>query len=103
MLEFPVMCFINLYYSSACFPDTLDRTKVQGKILVCLREDTLALPYGKFAAIVGAAGVILANSENMGYEISSEPHIITASMVNFVDADSIFAYMKSTKYISSSS
>ncbi|KAJ0010368.1 hypothetical protein Pint_33069 [Pistacia integerrima] len=91
------MCFINLYYRCACFPDTLDRTKVQGKILVCLREDTSALQFGMFAVIAGASGVILANSENMGYGISSEPHIIAASMVNSVDADSIFAYMKSTK------
>lgn len=68
--------------------------------MVCHREEPVSLQYGKFAAAVGAAGVIIANTNSMGFDTSSDPHIITASMVNSVDADSIYAYMKSTMYIS---
>ncbi|XP_044490015.1 subtilisin-like protease SBT5.4 [Mangifera indica] len=82
--------------ASICNPETLDHSKVRGKIMVCRREEPVSLQYGKFAAAVGAAGVIIANTKSMGFDTSSDPHIITASLVNSVDADSIYAYMKST-------
>lgn len=99
--EFPAICFIiKLYYSSACFPDLLNRSKVEGKILVCLRDDATSFQYSEFAAMSGAAGVILANSDNLGYEAVSKPYLIAASLVISRDADSIFAYIKSTRYLS---
>ncbi|KAK3007322.1 hypothetical protein RJ639_016738 [Escallonia herrerae] len=59
-------CMAGKNFSSSncnryCEPDSLDRDKVQGKILLCEKEGRRSFPYDKFQAAkrVGAIGLIL--------------------------------------------
>ncbi|XVF70558.1 hypothetical protein PTKIN_Ptkin11bG0171400 [Pterospermum kingtungense] len=84
-----------------CLPGTLDPEKVKGNILVCLRDiyDRLEgrLDKGKQALLAGAVGMILANDETKGNDISADPHVLPATHLNFTDGATVFAYINSTK------
>jgi len=77
--------------------DTLDAAKVKGKILVCLRGMNDRLAKGVVAASLGAVGMILANDEQTGDEVMSDPHVLPAVHVNFKSGSYIYSYINSTK------
>ncbi|XVE80618.1 hypothetical protein DITRI_Ditri14bG0153800 [Diplodiscus trichospermus] len=80
-----------------CQPGSLDPKKAKGKILACLRGGNGRLDKGKQALLAGAAGMILANSEETGNEVIADPHLLPATHINFTDGATVFAYIKSTK------
>ncbi|GAB2300280.1 hypothetical protein Dimus_034315 [Dionaea muscipula] len=80
-----------------CVAGSLDRKKVEGKILVCLRGVTDRTDKGIQAWRAGAVGMVLCNDELNGEEIISDPHILPASHVTFKDGQQIFAYLNQTK------
>ena len=85
--------------SILCQPGTLDPTKVNGKILVCLRGINARTDKGKQALLAGAVGMILANDEKSGNEVIADPHLLPATHINFTDGVTVFAYINSTKYL----
>ena len=85
--------------SLLCKPDTLDKTKVQGKILVCVRGQTDRVDKGKQALLAGAVGMILCNDESSGNDIVADLHVLPASHLTFKDCKNVFAYLNSTKYV----
>ncbi|XP_061362658.1 subtilisin-like protease Glyma18g48580 [Gastrolobium bilobum] len=65
-----------------CRPGTLDRTKVSGKIVSCLREGKIkSVSEGQEAMCAGAQGMILGNQKQNGNTLQAEPHVL--STVNY--------------------
>lgn len=85
-----------------CKEGTLDPEKVKGKILVCLRGGSGRVSKGVQAHLAGAAGMILCNDNASGNGIIADPHLLPASNINYTDGLALYAYLNSTKYISSS-
>ncbi|XP_022965240.1 subtilisin-like protease SBT5.3 [Cucurbita maxima] len=88
-----------------CEEGTLDSSKLNGKIVVCLVGVNARVAKGYVAAQAGAIGMILVNDEESGNEIKADPHIIPASHVTYNDSITISQYISSTRtpmaYISS--
>lgn len=86
-------------YSQICKEGTLDPKKVEGKILVCLREndDSGRTRKGEQAALAGAIGMILVNDELSGNDVVADPHVLPVSHINFTDGKYVFDYIKTTK------
>ncbi|KAJ4730284.1 Subtilisin-like protease [Melia azedarach] len=81
-----------------CEEGTLDPKRVKGKILVCLRGENARVDKGEQAALAGAVGMVLANSQENGNELIADPHVLPASHINFTDGVAVFRYINSTKY-----
>lgn len=52
---------------------------------------------GFVAAQAGAVGMILANSEQNGDELTADAHLLPASHVSYTDGRSVYQYINSTK------
>lgn len=85
-----------------CQEGTLDPKKVKGKILVCLRGEIARVSKGEQALLAGAVGMILCNDEASGNELMADPHVLPATQINYTDGVAVFAYVKWTKYLSTS-
>ncbi|KAE9605093.1 hypothetical protein Lal_00036796 [Lupinus albus] len=81
-----------------CQNGTLDPTKVNGKIVVCLRGINARVDKGEQALLAGAVGMVLANDKASGNEILADPHVLAASHVNFTNGVTVFSYINSTKF-----
>ncbi|RDX61014.1 Subtilisin-like protease, partial [Mucuna pruriens] len=65
-----------------CRPGTLDRTKVNGRIVACTREGKIkSVAEGLEALTAGAKGMILANQKQNGRTLLAEPHVL--STINY--------------------
>ncbi|CAK8562879.1 unnamed protein product [Lathyrus sativus] len=84
-------------FASVCEERALDPKKVKGKILVCLRGETLRVDKGVQASRVGAIGMILANDEASGNGVIADPHVLPATNVGCVDGSAIYNYINHTK------
>ncbi|XP_050935958.1 subtilisin-like protease SBT5.4 [Cucumis melo] len=80
-----------------CKPETLDHSKVKGKILVCLRGETARLDKGKQAALAGAVGMILCNDKLSGSSIVPDFHLLPASHINYQDGQVLLSYINSAR------
>ncbi|XP_058763582.1 subtilisin-like protease SBT5.4 [Vicia villosa] len=80
-----------------CKTGTLDPTKVEGKILVCLRGDNDRADKGVQAARAGAVGMVLANNKDGANDIIADAHVLPASHITFKDGIYLFNYINSTK------
>ncbi|KAF8026435.1 hypothetical protein BT93_F3039 [Corymbia citriodora subsp. variegata] len=80
-----------------CKAGTLDRKKVKGKILACLRSDSDRIDMGQQAALAGAVGMVLANDEASDNDVVADAHVLPAAHITFVDGKVLFAYINSTK------
>nr|TKR90054.1 hypothetical protein D5086_0000237020 [Populus alba] len=80
-----------------CQNGTLDPKKVAGKIIVCLRGINSRVVKGHEAELAGAVGMILANDEESGSELLSDPHVLPAAQLTFTDGQAVMEYIKSTK------
>jgi len=74
----------------------MDPVKVKGKILVCLLGDRDLIHQGYEAKRLGAVGLILANIQELGIELTPEDQPLPVSHVTFSDGQSLFSYIKST-------
>lgn len=88
---------MGILCSLLCEEGTLDPKKVKGKILVCLRGENARVDKGEQAALAGAVGMVLANSQENGNELIADPHVLPASHINFTDGVAVFRYINSTK------
>lgn len=76
---------------------TVDRRKVKGKILVCLRGLGLRKAKAYEATRVGAVWLIIANDKDSGMQIFGYDYAIPTSHLSFSDGQVLFAYLNSTK------
>ena len=87
--------------SLLCESGSLDPSKVKGKILLCLRGDNARVEKGFEALKAGAVGMILANNVSDANDRSSDPHVLPVSHINYTDGQLVFAYVNTSKYLSS--
>ncbi|XP_050236943.1 subtilisin-like protease SBT5.4 [Mercurialis annua] len=80
-----------------CKNGSLDKAKVAGKLIVCLRGDSGRLEKGMVVAGLGAAGMVLANDPISGSDLFSDPHFLPAIHVTYADGQAIYEYIKATK------
>ncbi|KAL2926036.1 Subtilisin-like protease SBT5.4 [Bienertia sinuspersici] len=80
-----------------CKAGTLDKSKVHGKILACLRGDNARVDKGVQAKLAGAVGMILCNAKTDGNEIMADLHVLPASHLTYHDGAAVFAYINSTR------
>ncbi|KAI4374829.1 hypothetical protein MLD38_012776 [Melastoma candidum] len=79
-----------------CKPRSLDPSKVNGKILICLRGVTARLDKGERALEAGAVGMILVNDNPDENDVFHYSHVLPASHINYADGQILFAYYNST-------
>ncbi|XP_050246017.1 subtilisin-like protease SBT5.4 [Quercus robur] len=80
-----------------CYAGSLDPIKVKGKIVLCLRGENARIEKGTECLRAGAVGMILANSDIDGNDLSADPHVLPASHIKYTDGQIIFAYLNGTK------
>ncbi|XP_030929596.1 subtilisin-like protease SBT5.4 [Quercus lobata] len=80
-----------------CYAGSLDPIKVKGKIVLCLRGENARIEKGSECLRAGAVGMILANSEIDGNDLSADPHVLPASLIKYTDGQIIFGYLNSIK------
>ncbi|KAF9667191.1 hypothetical protein SADUNF_Sadunf16G0307300 [Salix dunnii] len=72
--------------------------QVAGKIIVCIRGINSRVVKGHEAELAGAVGMILANDEESGSELLSDPHVLPAAHLTYTNDQAVMNYIKSTKY-----
>ncbi|CAJ1943618.1 unnamed protein product [Sphenostylis stenocarpa] len=77
-----------------CQYGTLDPEKAEGKILVCLGEDS---NMGVEAFRVGAVGMILPNDKGRRDEMRPRPYLLPAANVGFENGNYIYNYITTTQ------
>lgn len=83
-----------------CLPGTLDPKKVKGKIVLCFRGLNSRVNKGYDVSKAGGIGMILANTINGESDLMADPHFLPATHISAADGQSVYAYIKSTKYTS---
>ncbi|KAL2944238.1 Subtilisin-like protease SBT5.4 [Bienertia sinuspersici] len=79
-----------------CLGGSLNPRKAKGKILVCLRGLGMHQEKGYEAARVGAAGLILTNTEDYGIQIDADDCPVPYSHLTFSDTKLLFEYLNSS-------
>lgn len=79
--------------SRLCLSGHLDSSKVAGKIVLCDRGNNARVEKGSAVKIAGGAGMILANSDDYGDELTADSHLIPATMVGSFAGNNIRAYI----------
>ncbi|OIT22955.1 subtilisin-like protease sbt1.7 [Nicotiana attenuata] len=80
-----------------CSAPSLKNIDVKGKIVLCEAGDGIErLDIGHFVKDAGAAGMILMNEEPQGFTIVTDPHVLPAAHISFIDGLKIKAYINST-------
>uniref|UniRef100_A0A2P2IVK6 Uncharacterized protein MANES_16G104900 n=1 Tax=Rhizophora mucronata TaxID=61149 RepID=A0A2P2IVK6_RHIMU len=78
-----------------CIPESLEPTKVEGKILYCLRDFDSGVRKSLVVSEAGGVGMILANRIG-SLTNNPQPHFIPTSQVSATDGLSILSYINST-------
>ncbi|CAN4075388.1 unnamed protein product [Withania somnifera] len=64
------------FSASACMPDSLDKERVRGKIVVCNRGGTSRVSKGEIVKDAGGVGVVVSNVAPMGEGLIADAHLI---------------------------
>ncbi|KAK8967456.1 Subtilisin-like protease [Platanthera guangdongensis] len=80
--------------SRLCISGYLDSAKVAGKIVLCDRGSNARVEKGAAVKLAGGAGMILANSDDFGDDLTADSHIVPATMVGSAAGNKIRAYIR---------
>ncbi|KAL9664330.1 hypothetical protein QQ045_019730 [Rhodiola kirilowii] len=81
-----------------CEPNSIDSSKVKGKIVVCLRGINPRIEKGLVVQKAGGAGYILANDfENKDSPLSDDLNFLPASQISYEDGQALFKFINTTK------
>lgn len=75
---------------------SLDKTKVEGKIVVCMRGKAPRVEKGQSVHRAGGVGLVLANDEATGNEMIADAHVLPATHVTYSDGVELLAYIEAT-------
>ncbi|XP_024531986.1 subtilisin-like protease SBT5.6 isoform X1 [Selaginella moellendorffii] len=84
--------------ASQCLPDTLDASKVAGKVVICLRGLGTRVGKSQEAIRAGAAGFILGNSAAQANEVSVDAYMLPGTAINADNANAVLTYINSTNF-----
>ncbi|MQM15468.1 hypothetical protein Taro_048414, partial [Colocasia esculenta] len=79
-----------------CYAGSLDRRKVRGKIVVCVRGDSDRLAKAMEVYKAGGAGMIITNTGDYGEDLIADPYMIPAAHVGYAAAATIYSYLNCT-------
>ncbi|KAG6467110.1 hypothetical protein ZIOFF_075083 [Zingiber officinale] len=81
-----------------CQPETLDSSKVRGKIVLCTRDSLYPrVTKGLVVEKAGGVGMVLANPADAGSSTIADAHFLPATMLSYNHSRVVLAYMKSTE------
>jgi hypothetical protein len=80
-----------------CIEGSLDKAKVKGKIVVCMRGKNARVDKGETVLRAGGVGLVLANDESTGNEMIADAHVLPATHITYSDGVVLLAYMNSTR------
>ncbi|KAK7256369.1 hypothetical protein RIF29_29811 [Crotalaria pallida] len=82
-----------------CKPRTLDRSKVNGKVVICVRGGKIrSVAEGQEALSAGAVGVVMSNGDQSGNTVLAEPHVLsTTNTPHKMNGKNIHDYYNNTK------
>ncbi|MCD9641545.1 hypothetical protein HAX54_027760 [Datura stramonium] len=64
------------FSAATCMPDSLDKERVHGKIVVCDRGGTPRVSKGEIVKVAGGVGVVVTNVAPMGEGLIADAHLI---------------------------
>lgn len=82
-----------------CIGGSLDKAKVKGKIVVCVRGKNARVEKGEAVHRAGGAGMVLANDEASGNEVIADAHVLPATHITYADGVTLLAYLKATRFV----
>lgn len=85
--------------SALCINNTLDASKVAGKIVACVRGLNGRVEKGGVVKEVGGAGMILVNNAASGDELLADPHLLPATMLTYSDGVKLLSYINNTRLV----
>ncbi|TKW33702.1 hypothetical protein SEVIR_2G257300v4 [Setaria viridis] len=80
-----------------CIEGSLDKAKVKGKIVVCIRGKNARVEKGEAVRRAGGVGLVLANDEASGNEVIADAHVLPATHITYTDGVALLAYLNSTR------
>ncbi|CAI8606257.1 unnamed protein product [Vicia faba] len=80
-----------------CIPDSLTKTKVFGKIVICERGGNSRAEKGLVVKNAGGVGMILANNEEYGEELIADSHLLPAASLGLKSSNILKNYIFTTK------
>ncbi|CAL5073736.1 unnamed protein product [Urochloa decumbens] len=80
-----------------CIEGSLDKAKVKGKIVVCIRGKNARVEKGEAVRQAGGVGLVLANDEASGNEVIADAHVLPATHITYNDGIALLAYLNSTR------
>uniref|UniRef100_A0ACD5YEK7 Uncharacterized protein n=1 Tax=Avena sativa TaxID=4498 RepID=A0ACD5YEK7_AVESA len=83
-----------------CIEGSLDKTKVAGKIVMCMRGKNARVEKGETVHRAGGVGLVLANDQSTGNEMIADAHVLPATHITYSDGVALLAYMNSTRFAS---
>ncbi|KAM0908673.1 hypothetical protein ACQ4PT_015298 [Festuca glaucescens] len=83
-----------------CIQGSLDKTKVKGKIVVCMRGKNARVEKGETVHRAGGVGLVLANDEATGNEMIADAHVLPATHITYSDGIALLAYVNSNRLAS---
>ncbi|KAM0833891.1 hypothetical protein ACQ4PT_063982 [Festuca glaucescens] len=83
-----------------CIQGSLDKTKVKGKIVVCMRGKNARVEKGETVHRAGGVGLVLANDEATGNEMIADAHVLPATHITYSDGVALLAYVNSNRLAS---
>eukprot|EP00268_Persea_americana_P028693 TRINITY_DN27831_c2_g3_i1.p1 TRINITY_DN27831_c2_g3~~TRINITY_DN27831_c2_g3_i1.p1 ORF type:complete len:786 (+),score=86.13 TRINITY_DN27831_c2_g3_i1:227-2584(+) len=82
--------------TAKCTDGSLNGINVKGKVVLCERGTTGRISKGLVVKNAGGAAMVLTNTEEEGFSINAEAHVLPASHVSYLDGSKIKAYISST-------
>uniref|UniRef100_A0A0D9XEW7 Subtilisin-like protease n=1 Tax=Leersia perrieri TaxID=77586 RepID=A0A0D9XEW7_9ORYZ len=80
-----------------CMEGSLEKAKVEGKIVVCRRGKNARVEKGEAVRRTGGVGLVLANDEATGNEMIADAHVLPATHITYDDGVALLTYLKSTR------
>ncbi|PUZ71199.1 hypothetical protein GQ55_2G295300 [Panicum hallii var. hallii] len=80
-----------------CIEGALDKAKVKGKIVVCIRGKNARVEKGEAVRRAGGVGLVLVNDEASGNEMIADAHVLPAAHITYSDGVALLAYLNSTR------
>ncbi|OEL37355.1 Subtilisin-like protease SBT5.3 [Dichanthelium oligosanthes] len=74
-----------------CIEGSLDKAKVKGKIVVCIRGKNARVEKGEAVRRAGGVGLVLASDEASGNEVIADAHVLPATHITYTDGIALLA------------
>lgn len=81
------------FSAATCMPGSLDKEKVEGKIVLCDRGGSPRVAKGEVVRLAGGAGVIVANVAPLGEGLVADAHVIPGLGLGESDGNILRAYI----------